>query len=240
MIKHTLIILALTLCFCTSRAQTDGTYEYEREFMWGLNKSTTSGLLGGLMFRFGTSTGERTMRTIGVDLINVRHPAEVSSEGSSFKEKKINYLYSIRGRYGKEFLLFQKSNQQGVQINAHIAGGPTIGLESPYYILDANNNYVKYDPRVYDIDQIAGVGLPFQGLFESKIIPGANFKGSLQFEFGTFKSNITGVEIGFNVEAFTRAPLLQFESDDPQGVSSVKNKPYFMAAFINIFYGNRR
>lgn len=216
------------------KAQSDGTYDYKREFLWGINKSTTSGLIGGLVFRFGVASSEDKLKTMGFELINIKHPAEVALvPGSSFKINKINYLYSIRGRYGTELLLFKKSSQHGVQINAHFAAGPTIGLESPYYILDAENRYTQYDPDIHNdpSNQIQGAGLPFQGLFKSKIIPGLNLKGSLLFEFGTFKTSISGIELGLNIEAFSRAPRLQYDIESPS---------IFTAAFVNLFYGNRK
>ena len=40
----------------------------------------------------------------------------------------------------------------------------------------------------------------FQGVFESGITVGLNLKSSLVFEFGTFKSNVTGIELGFLVD----------------------------------------
>ena len=105
------------------------------------------------------------------------------------------YLYSIRGQYGRELILFKKAPQQGIQINAQLAGGPSIGLKTPYYIEVTSGTFrsekVPYKAGEYNFDQILGTGNLFQGLFESSVTVGLNVKSSLSFEFGAFKSNVS-------------------------------------------------
>ena len=157
--------------------------------------------------------------------------------GNFFIWDKQNYLYAIRAQYGRDLVLFRKAPQQGVQIIAMLAAGPSIGLIAPYYVEVESNNppafteNVPYDPGVHSFENIWGTGRIFQGIQDSNIAIGANIKTGLSFEFGTFKSNVTGFEVGFLVDAYTqRIPL----------VSGADDRSVFPTAFITLFYGSRK
>ncbi len=238
------ILVCVLLVFCvslSSHAQDTEDYEYTREFIWGINKNTNSGLIGGLVFKYSKAITPKTFQTFGVELVNVKHPKEIrySSRftGNTFIFEKINHFYAIRGQYGREWVIFKKAPQQGIQINGHISGGPTLGIVAPYYVeipgQNDNSRSVRYDPNdiTYNTNDIYGTGGIFKGLGESKIQLGLNVKTSFVFEFGTFKNNVTGFETGFMVEAFpNEIPMLAF----------VENKSLWTSAFITLFYGSRR
>lgn len=221
--------------------QRDNNYEYSREFIWGINKNTNSGLIGGFVAKYGMEVKDGLFQTFGVELINVKHPKEFrywsNFTGNTFIWAKQNYLYAIRTQYGREKIIYKKAAQQGVQINGQIAGGPTFGLEVPYYIEysagsggPSNTVREQFDPVRHSFNGIVGAGRLFQGLGEAKVVPGANLKAALSFEFGTFKSNVTGFELGFMAEAYTREIII---------IPTATNKSFFSSAFITLFYGNR-
>jgi hypothetical protein len=232
----TLISLLLILFSFVSWSQIYEDYEYKREFLWGVNKNTNSGLIGGVFLRHGRFKSEGLYTTYGVELMNTRHPKEQkytsTQTGTPFIWGKENYLYSIRTQYGLEKLLFKKASQQGVQISAGATGGLTIGLEAPYYVLTEGGRYVPYDPDKYpNIGSIQGSGRLLQGLGESSVVPGLNGKAYISFEFGSFRNNVTGVELGLSSEAFTRKIIL---------ISTQDNRALYTAAFFTFFWGTRR
>lgn len=241
-IKTVLILGIGILIALSAQAQDDGNYEYNREFIWGINKNTNGGLIGGFIIKNSKAIGPRTFRTIGGEIMNVKHPKEdrkVSRRsGNTFIWGKSNYLYAFRFYYGFDRILFKKAPQQGVQINYGVAAGPTIGVLAPYYIevLAGGRDGVsreQYDPfnSRHNFSNILGTGRLFQGLGKSKIKPGLNAKAALTFEFGTFKSNVTGFEVGLNAEAYTEKIIL---------IPAEKNRAVFTSAFITLFYGSRR
>ena len=218
-----------------ARAQTDGNYDYTKEFIWGINKNTNGGMIGGFIFKWSTAIGETQFRTIGIETMNVKHSKEyriASFTGNQFIWAKQNYLYAIRLQYGRDFLLYKKAPQQGVQINASVAGGPTIGVIAPYYVRNADGRTMPFDPDFHTSPgTIAGTGKLFQGLGKSKIKPGLHVKGAVSFELGAFKSNVTGFEVGILGEIYAgKINLMPFE----------ESKAAFMSAFITLFYGNRK
>lgn len=229
-----LFLLVLMSSFAAS-AQRDEDYEYTKEFIWGLSKNSNGGTIGSIVFRWSQSIGNDIYRTIGFELSNVHHPKEYrypSVNGSTYIFGKSNYLYAIRLQYGREKIFFRKDTQQGVQINAGLSGGPTIGFHAPYYIQQSDGAYVKYDPDIHLRPfGILGPGRLFQGLGQSKIMIGLNVKGSVSFEFGTYKGNVVGIEMGTMVEAFTKEVIL---------VPTQANRAIFPSVFLTLYWGKRK
>lgn len=232
--KKTLVIFLLTLIFGGQTYAQENDYDYTSETIWGINKNSSSGLIGGFIFRLSRSVKPNHYRTLGLELINVKHPAEsrvISRTGNYFIVGKTNHLFAIRGQYGRDIVLFKKAAQQGVQITATGSVGPSIGLEAPYYI--EYNQFVKepYDPSVHRIENITGSGFIFQGLFQSNLVIGLNLRAGLSFEFGTFKSNVSGFEIGALLDAYARKINMIPESD---------NYAVWPTVYITLFYGSRK
>lgn len=236
-VKSLVLLLLLSLPVVVF-GQRDNNYDYSSEIIWGVNKNTNSGLIGGFMLKYGHEIKDGLFQTFAVEIVNVKHPQEFrywsQLTGSSFIWAKQNYLYAMRFQYGREKILYRKAPQQGVQINAHLAGGPSLGILAPYYIEwnSGSQGTIRepFDPARHNLSGIVGTGRILQGIGESSIVPGLNLKASLVFEFGTFKSNVAGFELGFMGEAFTREVVL---------IPTANNQAFFTSAFITLFYGNR-
>ncbi len=233
-------LLFLSVCL-TGYAQREdaGDYEYEREIFLGINKNTNGGLIGGLSLKFGYRIDDTNFQFFAVDLANVKNQKEVRYNtvlGNSYIFGKSNYLYSIRPHYGREIVLFKKAPQQGVQISVLGAVGPSLGLIAPYYIEYALNRVETVrEPYDQDIHQsrfnILGPGRLFEGLSESELAIGGNAKAAVSFEFGVFKTNVTGVELGYQLEGFTREiPLMP----------TTENRQLFQSVYFTFFYGLRK
>lgn len=221
-------------------AQTQDSYEYQSEFTWGINKNTFGGLIGGFVFKKARKLNDRLLETYGLEIINVKHPQEVrrnsQQTGNFFIYGKSNYLYAFRFQYGRDFILFKKAPQQGVEIKAVTAIGPTIGLLAPYYIERGSDgsSYATirepYNPSI-EPNEIYGPGRLFEGVGESKVKLGANFKAALNFELGTIKSQVTGFEAGFLLDAYTSKVVL---------IPTTRNYSIFPTLFFTLFYGARK
>lgn len=223
----------------SASAQTQDSYDYQSEFTWGINKNTRGGLIGGFMFKKARKLSERVLETYGLELMNVKHPLEQrvnsQSTGNYFIYGKGNYLYAVRLQYGRDVILFKKAPQQGVEIKGVFAVGPSIGVVAPYYVeIGADGSMVtirkQYDPSIR-AEQIYGPGRLFEGLGESNIVVGGNVKAALNFELGTIKSQVTGFEAGFLLDAYTQKIEL---------VPTAKNYSVFPILFFTLFYGGRK
>lgn len=219
--------------------QTQDSYEYQSEFTWGINKNTSGGLIGGFVFKKSRKLTDRMLETFGLEIMNVKHPQEVrrnSYSGNFYTYGKNNYLYAFRFQYGRDFILFEKAPQQGVEIKAIFAAGPSLGIVAPYYVEwspDGGGIFTvreQYYPEM-PAEFILGPGRLFEGLGESSIVIGANLKAALNFELGTFKSQVTGFEAGFLLDAYAK---------EIEMVPTAKNYSAYPTLFITFFYGSRK
>lgn len=213
---------------------------YRKEFVYGLNFNTNGGLLGGVMFKHARVINKFMFHSFSIEIVNVKHPKESRfqniSTGSSYVPGKRNYLYMVRPQYGREFVLFQKAKEQGVQVNWITAVGPGIGVVAPYLIdYSYNNDLIRteqYDPETHiNFDRILGTGRITESISKAKIKLGGSFKTSMSFEFGTFKNNVTGFEAGFMMDAFASKVEIMATSD---------NRSVYTSAFLTFFYGTRK
>lgn len=230
------------VCFLTE-AQTQDSYEYNSEFTWGINKNSSGGLIGGFTFKKARKLSENMLESFGLEIMNVKHPQEVRkssrSTGNYFIYGKSNYLYAFRFQYGRDFILFKKAPQQGVEIKAVLAGGPSLGIVAPYYIERSVDNslfvtvHEQYDPNnpSHSFNNILGTGRIFEGVYQSRIQMGGNLKAAMNFELGTIKSQVTGFEVGFLVDAYFKQVVL---------MPTTTNKAVFPTIFFTLFYGNRK
>ena len=89
---------------------------YRKEFYGGLNMNTSGGVLAGATFKYSVKSKrkEDLYHSFYLEVVNVRHPKEVrraTTNSSSYIYVKQNYLFSIRLMYGREYLLFKKSDR---------------------------------------------------------------------------------------------------------------------------------
>lgn len=236
--RVTSILSVFTILSIVSTAQTQDSYDYNREFIWGINKNSSSGIIGGIVFKRSKKIADNVLETYGLEVINVKHPQEVrksSASGNFFIYGKSNYLFALRTQYGRDFILFHKAPQQGVEIKAVVSAGPTIGIVCPYFITRGLDGTIReqYNPNNPDHEygKITGSAGFFYGLGDSKLQLGGNVKAALNFETGVLKSQVTGFEVGFLLDAYTKQIVM---------VPSAPNKSVYPTIFITIFYGSRR
>jgi len=233
-----LFFFLLSLPVLAQREDT-GNYEYDREYLLGVNKNTNGGMIGGVALKVGTRLDDSQFAFFGLELANVKHPKEVrysTVTGNNYIFGKSNYLYVIRPHYGREVILFKKAPNQGVQVSALAAVGPSIGLVAPYFIEYALNRVEtvveQYDPAVHQSRfNILGTGRLLEGVGQSELAIGGMAKAALYFEFGVFKSNATGLEVGYQMEGFQKKiPLILRE----------QNRQFFQSAYFTLFFGFRK
>jgi len=245
--KDVVKLFSLFVCILTAisgSAQTKDSYEYNSEFTWGINKNSSGGLIGGFVFKKAFKINDRLLQTYGLEIMNVKGPQEVkvqSQTGNYFIYGKNNYLYALRLQYGRDLILVTKAPQQGVEIKLVTAIGPSIGIVAPYYIERAadggGNPYVtvheQYNPNnpADALGNIYGTGNLFEGIFQSKIQMGGNAKVAFNFELGTIKSQVTGFEAGFLVDAYLNKVVM---------MPTAHNNAVFPTVFFTLFYGSRK
>ena len=224
-------------------SQSQDGYDYSSEFSWGINKNSAGGLIGGIVLKKARKLNDRVLETYGLEIMNVKNPQEVRINsprtGNFFVYGKRNFLYAFRTQYGRDIILFRKAPQQGVEIKAVVAAGPSFGVVAPYYIkFTKTNNFndpisEQYDPTNKDhtFNNILGTGGLFSGLGQSNIQVGGNIKAALNFELGTVKSQITGFEVGFLLDSYFNKIII---------MPTATNRAVYPTIFFTLFYGTRK
>lgn len=240
--KISLVAFLLTVLILSNplSAQIDRTGEVDEQYLienvFGFVKATNGGLISGFYYRNSKKLNDKTLRNIGIEMVNIKHPREAKETtftGSSFIFGKANYLVAIRPTYGRERILFKKAPQQGARVTGIIAAGPSFGLEIPYFIELGNNNKEQYDPfnPQHARPFIGGSAGPFRGLGQTNIVLGLHAKASLTFETNSTKQRVFGFEVGFTLDVYTR---------EIEMVPLVENYSTFPAAFLALYFGKRR
>lgn len=233
-----LTLLLFSVCFI-GFGQTQDSYEYQSEFIWGISKNTSGGLIGGFTLKKARKLNDRVFETFGLEIMNVKHPQEVRRNsiitGNFFIYGKSNYLYAFRFQYGRDIILYKKAPYQGVEIKAVFAAGPSLGLIAPYYVEYSPDGGFQTFRTQYNLgippDQIWGTGYLFQGLGESNVAFGGNLKAALNFETGAIKSSVLGFEVGTLLDAYTKGIEL---------MPSAEKYAVYPTLFITVFFGSRK
>ena len=236
--KNSLFFLAFTF-FINDKlfSQNSEYFDTENERYWGVSKNSWGGLIGGGVLKFSSKVSDNLYKTIGVELVNIKHPKEnkyssALGYGRTFVWGKKNYLFSLRGQYGRELIIVNKKDQQGIRVNAQIAAGPSFGLLMPYYIKYSRNNRMEienFDSSIHTFNNVIGSASFFEGVDEIKIKPGINLKAALNFEFGSAKS-ASAIEVGFLGEVFPNEVII---------MPTARNYSFYPTAFITLFYGRK-
>ncbi|SFE91783.1 hypothetical protein [Thermoflexibacter ruber] len=240
--KITLLFAILGLAWGV-KAQKKGSINeilYKSETTYGLNFSTNAGLIGGVTIRHTRAITPKMYHYFGLDAVNIRHPKEQRStsrlSGQTFIPGKQNALFMLRPTYGREFILFKKEAEQGVQINTHFSAGPALGLVVPYFIEYRYDNRSQrteqYDPAKHILfENVVGSPGIFSGLGQSSLTFGGTVRAGINFEFGSFKNNVTGFELGIAADFLSNKVIL---------MPLAENRSNFFSAYVVLFYGGRK
>jgi hypothetical protein len=229
---------------------------YRKEFVYGVNFNTQGGLLGGASVRSTRVLDDQWMRfwsIEGVMLKNAKEERINTVVGGTYIDRKTNYAFVLRPSVGLQRILFRKAADAGVQVNGLVSAGPSLGLLMPYYIsfdrtatqtrvINVSTDEIvneQYDPVKHaDVAAILDRGPLFSGIGETKIIPGFHLRGGLSFEYGRYRDAVTGMEVGFLVEGYTKRLLILSPTNNPREVDGL-NRQFFPSVYLTLYFGHR-
>jgi hypothetical protein len=228
---------------------------YRRETTFGINFNTQGGLIGGINVRVARVLDERWLRFWSLEGVSFKNPKEEATTnrytGGSYKRFKANYAFALRPSIGIQRVLFRKAADAGVQVNALLSAGPSLGLLMPYYIsfdYTAQRNQAfsasdiitdeAYDPLKHaDEDFIYDRAPLFSGISQLKVVPGVHLRGGLSFEYGRYRDAVAGAEVGFLLEAYTKR-LLMLNPPATYDANSL-NRQFFPSVYLTLYIGHR-
>jgi hypothetical protein len=226
--------------------------------VFGINFNTQGGLIGGVNVRSSRVVDDRRLWFWSLEGVFFKNQKEeiVTNQysGGSFTLYKTNYAFALRPSIGIQRILFRKAAEAGVQVNALLSVGPSIGLLMPYYI-SYDDTWSKrggggpsqsdvivdeqYDPAKHNTNFIIDRAPFFSGISNTKIVPGAHLRGALSFEYGRYRDAVAGAEVGFLLETYTQrlltfAPPAIIPSDQ-----NALNKQFYPSVYLTLYLGHR-
>jgi hypothetical protein len=223
------------------KQEEEGNLSFRKQSLFGVMLRTNG--YGGF-FEAGKRTSPRWTNTYLFEFTETKHPKEEKSDrvenffSNSFTYGKINNFYQLKLGFGKQYIMGQKGNKNGVAVIGSLQGGVTVGLQKPYYLNLQDANGVDRTLSWYqdstsflhplDIYGSAGVG---KGWSELRVKPGLFLKTALRFDFGRYNEKVQALEIGMSLEGFAQDVLL-VAYNDPQHL--------FFQGHIAFVFGNRK
>ncbi|WP_305006505.1 hypothetical protein [Hymenobacter aranciens] len=228
---------------------------YKKEFVYGVNFNTQAGLIGGVAVRSARMLDERLLRFWSIEGVMLKNKKEEQRQTGLgvYTPFKANYAFSLRPSFGFQRILFRKAADAGVQVNGLLSAGPSIGLLMPYYItydytLAQNGGSVvyntddianeAYDPAIHtEQNAILDRAPLFSGIGGTQVVPGFHLRGGLSFEYGRYRDAVTGVEVGFLMEAYSKRMVI-FKTTDVTDDEQL-NRKFFPSVYLTLYFGQR-
>jgi hypothetical protein len=242
-VRLLLVLLALVASVCNAQIvqedfAEDEAFVYKAELTAGIMLNTVGGIPGGFRVKYAWQRQKKPKQfnNISFDIVNIKHPKEYrlpTDSGSGYYiYQKINYLFVLRPNFSREFLLFRKSSEDGIELKLVVSAGPSFGLVKPYYVTVSYGRggtaTVPYSPSLNQ-GQILGSSF-FSGFDQMQLVMGANTRVSMEFGISAFDTFVTGVELGFQVEQFSQKIYM---------IAEEPGRSNYTSAFVNIYFGKR-
>jgi hypothetical protein len=210
-----------------------------KDFSVGLNLNTSG---WGFAFDNNIQKTYKYKKSYGILLTNIHHPKEYKVLGTlgskGYYYGKINSLVSLRPYYGGKLTLFKSVRQNGVEISYKWGVGLSLGIVKPVYVeintIESGNlihQPVRYDPEQHFYGSIYSRSSWSKGLGESKLATGVFLKQGVSFNFSTFRTSLSGGEIGFIIDYY---PLNKIELMYLQ-----KNNNLFASLYLQFNLGKK-
>lgn len=230
------------------RQQEEGALVFNKQNVFGFRLNTDG---WGMFYEKGYLKSVQVTNLFSLEFAEKKHPKEkrlnnVLSNGNfvqfgnPFVYGKQNVFYQLKPTFGQQRLVGGKTNKNGVAIHAIYAGGISLGLERPYYVKvpEISGNQTR-DIKYTVADSVAfltpgniiqGTGLKY-GWKDLKIVPGAHAKIALRFDYGRFNEMVSAIEVGLNVEAYSRKVSIMLLNP---------NEQFFFNSYVAIIFGKRK
>jgi hypothetical protein len=228
------------------RQQEEGALIYDQQVTAGLRINTDG---WGMFYEKGIFKNINLTNLFSIEIGEKKHPKEKKLNstfqnggliqfGNPYVFGKSNIFYQLKPTVGQQRVIGGKTNKNGVVVQWLYAGGLSLGMERPYYLRIPDNSLegfklvqVKNEEALNEINnETQGTGLRY-GWNQLKIIPGMHAKTAIRFDYGRFNEVVTALEVGVNLEAYSRKINIMLLTD---------NRQIFFNSYISFLFGMRK
>ncbi|MFT3844144.1 MAG: hypothetical protein QM725_03760 [Lacibacter sp.] len=229
------------------RQQEEGALVFNKQNVFGFRLNTDG---WSAMYEKGYLKSVKVTNLFALELGEKKHPKEMKmqsagngwfSVGSPYVYGKRNTFYQLKPTFGQQRMIGGKANKNGIAVYTVYEGGISVGLLRPYYIRisDANSQSGTKDIKYSQADStdfltpgniLSGTGLK-NGWKDIQFVPGVHAKAALRFDYGRFNDMVSAIEVGVNVEAYSKKIEIMLLNP---------SKQVFYNAYVSILLGKRK
>ena len=166
----------------------------------------------GINYKIGRRLDGRKKMLYEFDGLWFKHPKEIRiktyDSGNRFVYGKVNFPINFRFTIGRQKVLYEKKDRNGVTISYFFNGGVSIVLLKPVYykiISDGLLTEQKFDiTEIHTHSQIHSRASFFNGFSESTLVPGLSLKLGFDFDFASSDDRIHAIDAGISLDAYIK------------------------------------
>ncbi len=196
----------------------------------------------GVNYRRMKNVTANTKRFWDFDAVTMNHPKEMSTinpaipDAKSYIYGKLNNAFFLRMGVGREKIMYEKEERNGIQVRYNFSGGLNMCVTKPIYIEVYTQENPGGDLQKFDAvnpqspDVIIGKASFTYGMDELAFHPGLYYKMGVSFQQSNENLNFYVLETGFVLDAFPNKIPIMVQAD---------NNKFFLSFYINIMLGKR-
>ncbi len=221
------------------KQEEEGVVAYKKQTAYGI-KLNSDGY--GFFLEIGRAKSVKRSTLYQFEFSERKHQKEekqssLNAQTSPLIYGKLNFFYPVKLGLQQQFLLGNKSNKNGVSVTGNIGGGISLGLLRPYEVevdKSGERTFIQYDSP----DSLLFASGPYYGgpnistgWKHLKLTPGIYIKPALRFDYGKLNELVSAIEIGLNVEYYSKKiPQMLYN----------KEKQLFYSAYFSLMFGKRK
>lgn len=164
----------------------------------------------GFNYKIGRRVDGRRKTIYQLDFSWFKHPKEIKiktyDSGNRFVYGKMNFPANFRFSIGRQKVMYEKKDRNGVKISYFYTGGVSIALLKPVYYHIITSGVLteqKFDiTQIHTYSQIHSRSSFFKGFNEISIVPGLSVKAGFDFDFASSDDRIHALEAGINLDVY--------------------------------------
>jgi hypothetical protein len=216
---------------------------FRNERSLGVNLNTRG---YGASFRYGKFQSVSRKMLIEGGLNYIKHPKEISitylNQSKPFVYGKVNSVYNFHIEYGYQKEIFSKYDKEGIAVRYYITLGPNFGFLKPKlyevtypsgerttegFVEFLENNMINSHGGG---GTITGNAAYFDGIGDTRIVPGLHLTLGLNFDYGTSDDLYNAFDVGIMIDVFMEKMNIM-HSDEGRA------EQFFVTAFLSYRIG---
>lgn len=188
-----------------------------------------------------TKWGYEISHTVYRNPREIKYPAQNLLNSRAFAYGKVNEFFAFRWGYGRERILYDKTDRGTVSISLQTYGGVNFGFLKPIYVVVQRagvQGVERYSPEEHDNLFVLEEASYFRGFDEIQFRPGVYGKVGVSFDYNWSDEKVTTLEAGFILDYYPSWFGL-YEDPAPVVMDTAENLTLWWQFYLSINFGKK-